>query len=1268
MRKILIGLLTVLILVSCLCASACTFKRRGDPDATEQGPYVIRYFFENDDGEFEHDASYDEEKTDSVGRTISMKASDAPEFEGYVFYANYKKNRLFDVVSLEFDAHLDLYYIKASGSAHDPDGDIANKGSYKVEYYFENASGEFVHDASKDELRNKEAGETVSLTPATIDYYDFDSQNQNNVLSATIIKDTTQTLKVYYVRKYYSITVTGGTVSNQTAKWGTNVELTPTGETLSWVILSGVGSVLSGNILTVGKENVSVKGVNAVVPYIDNQNYLRGDAFEYSSQINVTNPTVMQGVITLYNEEETLNYWGAQDSYYLFATKDDKAIFYLYLGTDLIKIKEVSITAVSVGNHTYTVKTIDKTVDGEGNELTPNYVKCYLDGTEVLSLSESDFTAKGVATLEVAGRTGTYNEAGSVASVSNNIVSGGMTLAEIKDHIYTVAGGTPANYYVFNTKDLIIENLKERVPFAGIYGFEAKANEFRNSVYACTSIEELVSVAHGNGSYKLEALKAFTLSTFGTFIKLYNDCLLMPLVSSSQLTVPGTEVIMYADVYSRDTRWWVPSAYMLYSTWPAPNNLGVMDMLEKEVAETNDYNALLGMSDKYICDVVRALSFKGAEYYYWHEYLKDPNSVFNMWWYLYSYAGTNGKVIEYDQEGNLIPPENAREFAYCGSVFNNYIWPTEGFRLPGAFFDSANSGFENNPYEIMSNYTWILSDQTKKDVTYNVYLNALGGTVDGGDTLQGTTFAELTLPTPTKSGYEFGGWFNNRTFAGTAISNIAARTNGKDLYLFAKWIQSGQDENLAVKPASIFGENMVIQRNKPVNIFGTGIDGTTVTVNFAGSEKTAKISGGKWSVTFAAMEGSTIEESTGLFTQYTLNISGGGITYNFTGVMIGEVWLGAGQSNMQMCLSWMNGTGVNYVGEYGYYDNFNKIRMFRQKITNTAFDVDENNSDKWVIAECPNEALAQSAYMISFALNLQKKLNVPVGVIISAQGATYIEEWLSRESIASAGSVLTGATQDASGNPLNPEAITSQHYYGMTELLRGIKVSGVIWYQGENNAYAENHPELYPNVTKIYDKQLVALHDQYKDIFGDSKIPLIVTELAPYAWDKYCDFRLVQRATVDANANMYLLSTVDIGQDIDIHPVYKNELGRRACNIALEFVYPSSGVTDSLSYYPISATGSNGTTTLRFDSGKTITAKTALIGFKVETTDGQMVDATATVSGNTVVLTYTGTAKNVFYMYEKASTDPEWMHYYVGMPGLYGGNDLPVAPFKIAVS
>lgn len=785
MRKIIAIVITLLTAISCTGFLACNFKDKSDTSSGENGNYEIQYYFENDQGDYVLDETKTVTGQKAVGATISKL--DPETFDGYLINREHKDFRDLDIIRKDVTVYLKLYYKKDVQSS-----EPATNGNYEIHYYFENDQGEFVHDASKNVGGEKAVGETISVTvPGTFTGYVLFPEHQDYCNSAVITADVTVYLRLYYKK----------VVETPDPEQPENPEPPVTDPDLS---------VPSSSVAENPKTGA----------YVYNSDYLKTEN-EVELTLKVSDNSVTQGVIDLYNNANTLNYLGAKDSCYLFATKGDKASLNILVGDEFVEVKSATITPLANGErHVYNIKiNADKSI------------VCSLNGNAVLTVSESDFTAKGLEPLTVAGRMGTYNETGAFNYRSLSAKNGAMNIQEIKEHLYNVTAKVSANYYVFNNKTLVIENKKEEVPFAGIYGYYDKAIEYQNAIYDASDLYGVLQViAQKQGEYKLGALKQNVLASMGSFIQLYNDCLLMPMISATQVEVKNwdtgvsTGVFMSSDVYSRDTRWWVPNAYMLYSTWPAPNDKGVMDMLETEVASATDIKTLYDMSDKYILDIVRALSYKGLEFYYWHEYSKDPSSVLSQWWFLYTYIGANGAG-----------------FDYCGNVFDEFTWDKD-FRLSGVFFNKNDNAFKTDPNEIMNNYTWMIAHQTLTAVDYSVTLNANGGTLSSY-TLTGNSDSDLALPTPTKTGANFIGWYTSPAYEGNAITSILANTNRKDLTLYAKW---SDNDSLAIKPANIFGSNMVVQQGKPFNVFGTGNNGTAVTVVLDGVTKTTTVANGSW--------------------------------------------------------------------------------------------------------------------------------------------------------------------------------------------------------------------------------------------------------------------------------------------------------------------------------------------------------------------------------------------------------------------------------------
>ena len=191
--------------------------------------------------------------------------------------------------------------------------------------------------------------------------------------------------------------------------------------------------------------------------------------------------------------------------------------------------------------------------------------------------------------------------------------------------------------------------------------------------------------------------------------------------------------------------------------------------------------------------------------------------------------------------------------------------------------------------------------------------------------------------------------------------------------------------NAIVKPNSMFSNNMVLQRNMRVPVWGYASADEKVEVQFNGQKQITKSKDGKWLLYLEPMK----ENSTPL----TMTITGANNEVKITNIVIGEVWLCAGQSNMEWALFKTNG------GEEAIANSTNPLlRIFNVPHNAQMQKVNEINS-KWVLSEAKTTKNI-SAVGYYFLSKLQKELNVPVGFINASYGGTIIEAWLSKEVLA----------------------------------------------------------------------------------------------------------------------------------------------------------------------------------------------------------------------------------------------------------------------------
>ncbi len=394
--------------------------------------------------------------------------------------------------------------------------------------------------------------------------------------------------------------------------------------------------------------------------------------------------------------------------------------------------------------------------------------------------------------------------------------------------------------------------------------------------------------------------------------------------------------------------------------------------------------------------------------------------------------------------------------------------------------------------------------------------------------------------------------------------------------------------------AGIFADGMVLQRGVIAPVWGWGSPGTKVTVEFAGQRQSGTVAGdGRWSVNLAPLAASSSGAE--------LKVSSGGAVVVFTNVLVGEVWLCSGQSNIQRNLTECD-NGRETVAGVGFPTiRFVIIPHDRAPERQDDFRV---HPGSWHQVDSSN--LTVSAVGFFFARRLQQNLGVPVGLIISAWEGSVITTWIPRDRLS--GSLnddkSAGLTFNAKINPLIPFAI-----------------KGVVWYQGE-----ENH-----GMGMKYSDYLTATAQSWRQDWGRD-LPFFIVMLAPYRYEG-SDGRFVGEkgklpvfwmAQIDAARrikNAEVVCTIDVGDSADIHPRKKEPVGDR---LALAVMKRCSGATNS-SPGPVfnsvtfegkaaSAVFNNAAQGLRIDGSPT--------GFEIAGEDRKFALAKAVVSGkNSITIT-----------------------------------------------
>lgn len=351
--------------------------------------------------------------------------------------------------------------------------------------------------------------------------------------------------------------------------------------------------------------------------------------------------------------------------------------------------------------------------------------------------------------------------------------------------------------------------------------------------------------------------------------------------------------------------------------------------------------------------------------------------------------------------------------------------------------------------------------------------------------------------------------------------------------------------NAEVKLPNILGSNMVIQQNSDVRLWGSATKNSTVqiSVSWTGNKFTAKVNNdGKFSVTIKT-PGATFDAQT-----ISLKDMSDKKTLDLTNILIGEVWLASGQSNMQMPLKGFPGCVVeDGFEEIAFADREkNNVRFFTVPLKHS-YELEEDVDAQWTIPSA-QYATEYSAAAWHFAKNLSHALGVPVGIVSAAYGGTKVESWMSKQLLEKHG--VSTKKEDIENVEYEYEKILLP-YNAMFHPIKNFNYKGVIWYQGESNV--GHHDTFYNRM-----KDMIKL---WRDEIGLGEIPFYMVEIAPYnyggnnqgAFLREQQFKISQ----DVN-NCGLVSTCDLvlPQELyNIHPRNKKAVGQRLAWLALNKTY-----------------------------------------------------------------------------------------------------------------
>jgi len=490
-----------------------------------------------------------------------------------------------------------------------------------------------------------------------------------------------------------------------------------------------------------------------------------------------------------------------------------------------------------------------------------------------------------------------------------------------------------------------------------------------------------------------------------------------------------------------------------------------------------------------------------------------------------------------------------------------------------------------------------------------------------------------------------------------------------------------------LKLPAVFGDHLVLQQQQSNPVWGWDAPGTKITVSFAGQNySTTAGTDGKWVVKLAPLPANA--------TPQILTVAGT-TTREIKDVLIGEVWLCSGQSNMEMGVGMVQ-DGAKEIAAA----NFPDIRLLMVpnvwKPQPTA-----DMAGTWQVCTPENIAAGGwggfSAAGYFFGRELHRKLDVPVGLIDADWGGTRIEAWTSPEGFAAVPALSSLNTALQLGDPgssahkqkleqflgeteqwltlaraaLNnsalvptmptfPSELLPPHdlqnptalYNGMIHPVQPFGIRGAIWYQGEANN----------GEGMLYAEKMKALVGGWRQLWGSGDFPFYFVQIAPFNYgnhpEQLCELWEGQAAAAREIPNAGMAVINDIGNLRDIHPQNKQEVGRRLALLALARTYGQSAVVCSGPTFQSLAVEGN-TLRVRFDhadGGLVSRDGQPLNWFEIIDADaGGFVRAEARIDGTSVVLSNPGVPHPVAMRFA-------WSQ--AAEPNLMNGAGLPAGAFR----
>lgn len=450
-----------------------------------------------------------------------------------------------------------------------------------------------------------------------------------------------------------------------------------------------------------------------------------------------------------------------------------------------------------------------------------------------------------------------------------------------------------------------------------------------------------------------------------------------------------------------------------------------------------------------------------------------------------------------------------------------------------------------------------------------------------------------------------------------------------------------------VELPSVISDNMVLQQQTEAALWGTARPGSKVTVKVGWSADRKSVTAdrhtGCWSIRIATPVAGG---------PYDISISDGEETV-LHNVLVGEVWLCSGQSNMEMPMKGYGSQPAKGATKHIIGAKASRpIRICNIKRVSSTVPLDKSEGS-W-LENTPDAVAGTSATAYYFAEAVQSVIDIPVGIIVSCWGGSSIETWIPREYLEKDFPEFSYGHLDGTAEVQKKHQDPCLLYNGQIAPVVPYTFKGIIWYQGETN---RGRPQQYIRLQETYVRAM-------REIFSVPEAPFYFVQIAPYPYgkdsaDKWTSgyFYEAQQKSLDVIPHSGMATTCDIGEYGTIHPCRKEEVGQRLAYLALKNDYGVSAIEAEAPTYR-SVEFKEGKALVTFTVGELGLSPmgTDLEGFEIAGADKVFHKATARKrDGNTVSV------------WSDEVSDPVAVRYCFRnwcRGGLYNNFGIPAAPFR----